>query len=150
MGETMMGVAGRLGLAVVVIALVVTTGPAPDDVSEQQAADRAIQLRTSAGKAPIVTVLADRVTIAAGLGPMPIVDQPAWIVAYTQQYVAACPNRLTGGVEPTVPSSASHLTAVIITGATTLVGYFGAGTGICTLRSEPEVVSEAALVNGGL
>ena len=131
-------------------ALVVTTGGAPDDVTEQQAADRAIQLRTSAGKAPIVTVVAGRVTIAAGLGPMPIVDQPAWIVAYTQLYVAACPNRLSGGVEPTVPSSASHLTAIIITGSTTLVGYFGTGTGICTLRTEPEVVSESDLVDGGL
>lgn len=132
-------------------ALVMTTGPAPDDVTEQQAADRAIQLRTSAGREPIVTVLSGRVTIAAGLGPMPIVDQPAWIVAYTQLYVAACPDpRLTGGVEPTVPLSASHLNAIIITGATTAVAYVEAGAGDGTLRSEPEVVAEADLVNGGL
>jgi hypothetical protein len=200
-GETMMGAAGRVGVAVALVALVgcssgavrhdsssrattttpvtaaaggppstalngaqglavpftadngalvITAGPPPDDVTAQQAADRAARLRTSAGRAPIVTVLSGRVTLAAGLGPTAIVDQPAWIVGYIQEYVAACPGRPAGAIEPTVPPSASHLTAIIITGATAVVGYFGAGTGICTLRSEPEVASEDDLVNGGL
>jgi hypothetical protein len=50
----------------------------------------------------------------------------------------------------TATPAASHLTAVIITSTSAVVGCLGAGTGICTPRAQPTVLSEADLVNGDL
>jgi len=137
-------------------ALVVIAGEPPPEVTKERALTRFHDLRASPTPT-VVAVVAGLVTVGAGLGHDVVVNQPAWVVAYTETDVAACP---TVEGTPTVPSTASHLRAVIImgdqplagTGAGPMIapifGYDGAGTGVCSPRTEPSVLTEDQLNHG--
>jgi hypothetical protein len=140
-------------------ALVVTVGPPPADVAHDRARIRAQELRgTSRADDPnIVAVVSGLVTLRAGLSPDSVVNRPAWIVVYTQNLMAACPEM---GAEAPVPTWASNLRAVVILGEQPLpaddgtgtispiFGYDGAGTGLCGRKLTPTVVSLDGLIRG--
>jgi hypothetical protein len=137
-------------------ALLVTEGPPPSDVTREEAVARFEELRRS-DRPSIVSVVSGLVTLGPGLGVDPVSERPAWVIVYTATVAASCPAMIDP--PPTPPPTASHLHAVIVFGDTTtpgfeptyvgpVLGYEGAGTGPCTQRTVPMVLTENQLAIG--
>ena len=130
-------------------ALVVTDGPPPDDVTQDQAVAITNELLRSQVSSPKVTsVVHGLVTLAPGLAADSVTARAAWIVVYDQDQLAACP----ASPQPTAPASASNLRALLVFASPPPVGndqrivpspiyeYQGAGLGLCGPTSQPVVL----------
>jgi hypothetical protein len=139
--------------------LVVTPGRAPDGLTQERALTRFHQLRGSTLEPTVVSVVSGEVTLRPGLTATPVVNQPAWVISYTIIVAAACPAMV--GEPDTAPPTASHLHAFLMFGdepvpsgasasVARVIGYEGAGTGICEPSTEPIALSEDQLNHGEL
>jgi len=140
-------------------ALVLTEAEPPSDVTKERALTRFNELRTHPTPT-VVAVVSGLVTLATGLGHDVVVNRPAWVVAYTEIDAVACPSMGPSETSPVPPATASHLRAMIMMGEQPLpgtaggpaiapiFGYDGAGTGVCSLRTEPTILTEDQLNHG--
>jgi len=123
-------------------ALVVASGPGPVGVSSGDAERvlRSVLLDPVRSDLNIIPheLLIGRVSLASGLGAPAMDGVPGWVRLYRGVAIASCA-ALSKPV-PVVPDWASALHAIVVTSTdpTTIVAYYGAGTGVCELRAKPE------------
>ncbi len=126
-------------------ALIVLAGDPPSDVSQDQALAVAQHVvgdavgglsmaRTFAGVATLSPQL-----VQIGPGVPDITNAAAWVIAYRNRAPVACPSMTS----TSIPSTASDLDAVIITGPgpDQVTVYHGTGTGPCIPSTSPVALS---------
>jgi hypothetical protein len=141
-------------------ALTVTAGPAPDNVTQDQAVSITNNLLGAhSPTAQILSAVSGLVTFGPGLTADTVSGQPAWVIVYRRDGVVACPAMPTTA---TAPTTASNLQAMIVLGPPTPAGedirqtpppvydYRGAGIGLCGPAEAPRVLALFDIYNGQL